>query len=170
MSLILRDTMRASLKILVSAAFLFGSAAFLQPSDASAQPHPRFRPAYGAPYAARPAIRPWRGGYRPAYYGRRYYGGYRGYRPAYYGYRRYGYPYGYYRRGYYGGGAVAAGLIGGLALGTIASAAANPYYYGYPYGYYRPAYYPSGGNCYLERRRIVNRYGRVVIRRVETCY
>src|SRR5215207_11138593 len=54
------------------------------------------------------------GGYRPAVLGG-YHGGYRplydGYRPAYYGY---GYrP--YYRR-HNDGGAVAAGLIGGLAL------------------------------------------------------
>ncbi len=162
--------MRASLKTLISAALVFGGAAIFQPSDASAQPYPRFRPAVGAHFGPRPAFRPV--GYRrAAFYGHRrgFYGPRYGYRP-YYGYRRYGYPYGYYRRGYgYGGGAIAAGLIGGLALGSIASAAANPYYYGWP-GYYRPAYYSYGGNCVVERRRIVNRYGRVAIQRIETCY
>ena len=59
-----------------------------------------------------------------------------------------------------------AGLIGGLALGAITSAAANPYYY----GGYSPAYYSPARTCYVERRRIVNRYGRVGIRRVQTCY
>ena len=49
----------------------------------------------------------------------------------------------------YGGGAVAAGVVGGLAAGAIiGSAAARPYYgygpgyYGRPYyGYYRGPYY-----------------------------
>ncbi|WP_243369279.1 hypothetical protein [Microvirga solisilvae] len=92
--------------------------------------------------------------YRNRYYGGRYYGrGY--YRPSYYGYRGYGYP--YYGGGYYGGGAAVAGLIGGLALGTIASAAANPHY-----GY--------GPRCALESRRVINRYGRPVWRRVQVCY
>jgi hypothetical protein len=105
--------------------------------------------------------RGWGGGYGPVYRGPRYGGYYRHGYPS-----RYGYPYGY-RRGSYGGGAVAAGLIGGLALGAIASAAANPY----PYpGYYRPAYYAPASTCFTERRRIVNRYGRVVVRRVQTCY
>jgi hypothetical protein len=50
------------------------------------------------------------------------------YRPAY------GYG---YRRGWYPGGAAAAGLVGGLAVGALAAGA-----YGYGYGY--PAY---GGSC-----------------------
>ena len=106
-------------------------------------------------------------GLRYRSYGQSYYGGrrfgYYGPRRAY-GYRS-GYPYRYYRRS--NGGAVAAGLIGGLALGAIASAAANPYSYG-P-GYYRPAYY-APPRCVFERRRVVNPYGRVVIRRVRACY
>lgn len=64
------------------------------------------------------------------------------------------YPHGYYRGGwgghYYrgpgwrGGGAVAAGLIGGLVLGGLAAAAATP---PYPYGYgYGAPYY--GGYAY----------------------
>src|SRR5215218_1437054 len=37
-----------------------------------------------------------------------------------------------WRRSYYGGGALAAGLIGGLALGTLAAGAGSYYGYGYP--------------------------------------
>jgi hypothetical protein len=57
---------------------------------------------------------------------------------------------------------VVAGLIGGLALGAIASAAARPAY--------RPATYRSYDNCFFERRRVVTRSGNAVIRRVRTCY
>jgi len=60
-----------------------------------------------------------------------------------------GYGWGW-RRPYYGGGALAAGLIGGLALGTLAAGAGSYYGYGYPsygYGYGYPysgyGYYPS---------------------------
>jgi hypothetical protein len=74
---------------------------------------------YGAPY------RGYRGGYA-------YRGGY-GYRP--------------YRR--YGGGAVAAGVATGLALGAVGAAAASPYY-GYPAYGAAPVY---GGDCYLVDRR-----------------
>ncbi|WP_193557362.1 hypothetical protein [Microvirga pakistanensis] len=169
--------MRASFKILMAAALFLGGAPALEPSPASAQP--RFERGMGSRAAIRAPVYRQRavagpryyrgaryygrgyGGYRPTYYGRRY----GGYRPAYYGRRYYygGYPY-YYRRSYgYGGGAVVAGLLGGLALGTIASP-----YYGYGYPYYRPAYY--GPRCVLERRRVVNRYGRLVWRRVEVCY
>lgn len=102
-----------------------------------------------------PAQAQW-GGYHPGY------GGYYGYqRPyGYYGrpYGYYGRPYGYYGRPYYrrrnNGAAVAAGVIGGLALGAIAAQAA------------RPAYYPT---CYLQPQRVVNRYGRVVYRNVRVC-
>ena len=69
-----------------------------------------------------------------------YYGGY-GYAPYPGGYGYYGPPpvyswgapvqYGY--PGYYGGGPVAAGIVGGLALGALA---ARPYYY--PRRIYRP--------------------------------
>ena len=159
-----------SLKTLTAAALALGGTVVLQPAPASAQVTTAPRVFYrGVPVGglgvARPAF-----GVRPVargFYGPRYGGGWRG---GYYGPRYgWGYPYRYgYYRGYDGGGAVAAGLIGGLALGAIASAAANPYYY--PSPYYRPAYYEPSRTCFTERRRIVNRYGRVVVRRVQTCY
>ena len=57
----------------------------------------------------------------------------------------------------YGGGAVAAGVIGGLAAGAIiGSAAARPYGYGYGPGYYAygpaPVYY--GPSCWWTRQRV----------------
>src|SRR5215213_10031280 len=60
-----------------------------------------------------------------------------------------GYGWGW-RRPSYGGGALAAGLIGGLALGSLAASAGSYYGYGYPsyygsgYGYYPSSYaYPG---------------------------
>lgn len=46
--------------------------------------------------------------------------------------------------------------------------------YGYAgYGYYYPYYggysYIGDGDCYLVRRRVVGRNGRVFVRRVEVC-
>src|SRR5215207_1432745 len=58
------------------------------------------------------------------------------------GYRWGGYGWGW-RRPYYGGGALAAGLIGGLALGTLAASAGSYYGYGYPSYGYGYSYYPS---------------------------
>ncbi|MGO4387622.1 hypothetical protein AB4Y85_08800 [Microvirga sp. 2YAF29] len=162
--------MRTSLKTLLAAALIFGGATALETTDASAQPRWGARAPAGDTYAPRFGGRAY--GPPGAYY--RYRGGY-GYRPAYgyrsgyYGRRYGGYPYYGYRGGYryYNGGAAAAGLVGGLALGAIAGAASNPYYHGS--GYYRPAYY-APGHCVVERRRVVNRYGRVVFQRVRTCY
>lgn len=98
-------------------------------------------------------------GYRGAYYGG-YYG-----RPAYYG--------GYYGRSYYrpryGGGAVAAGLIGGLALGALAtsSAYAAPYYAG-PRYVATPGY-GYGSACTITKTRFVDDWGRVVVRKTKVC-
>ena len=86
--------------------------------------------------------------------GSRFYGG----GPRYYG----GYG---YRRGY-GGGALAAGLVGGLALGALATA---PYYGGYGYGYAPTAYDYGYGGCTVERRRVYDAFGRVIIQDVEVC-
>jgi hypothetical protein len=152
--------MGVSFKTLIAAGLTFLGAMAVQPAPVEAQPRwgPYYRGGYG--YAPRSYYGPrYYRGYRSAYYGpRRYYG----YGPRrYYGYD---YPYRYYRRS--NGGAVVAGLIGGLALGAIASAAANPYY---GPAYYRPAYY-APPRCVFERRRVVNPYGRVVVRRIRICY
>jgi hypothetical protein len=155
--------MGVSFKTLMAAGLILTGAVAVQPAPAEAQP--RWGRYQGDGYAPH--------GLRQRYYAPRYYGGgrsvYYGPRRSYgYGPRRYygyGYPYGYYRRPNYGG-AIAAGVIGGLALGAIASAAANPYYGS---GYYRPAYY-APPRCVFERRRVVNPYGRVVVRRIRTCY
>jgi hypothetical protein len=66
------------------------------------------------------------------------------------------------------GGAIAAGVIGGLAAGAlIGSAAANNGYYGYGPGYNAagPAYY---GRCYIQRQRVWDGYG-WRIQRVRVC-
>jgi hypothetical protein len=179
--------MRMSLKALMIAAVALCGGAAVEPTPAEAQVYYgvpvrdggylRYQagpPAYGyrpdAVYRRGGASYGPRYGYRPAgaYYGPGYGwgGGYRGanWGPRYGGYYRYGgYPYGYYGRSYdNGGGAVAAGLIGGLALGAIANAATRPSY--------RRAYYPAYNNCFFERRRIVTRNGNAVFRRVRTCY
>jgi len=178
--------MNTSVKTLVAAALALGGIAVIRPEPAEAQGYRVFRG--GVPvgrvggfaprpvFAPRPAFRGgfvgprygwggrpywgagygWGGGYRP-YWGPRYYGGY--------------YPNGYYRRGYYGGGAVAAGLIGGFAPRPIAAAASHPYYFGNPhYGAHYSPPYDTPSRCVVERRRFVNRWGRVVTRRIETCY
>jgi len=59
------------------------------------------------------------------------------------------------------GGAIAAGIIGGLAVGAlVGAAAANSPYYGYGPGYYAagPAYYGYGG-CYWTRQRVWDGWG-----------
>jgi hypothetical protein len=88
------------------------------------------------------------------YYNPGYRGGY-GYRSGY-GYR----PYYGYRRGYNRGGAVAAGVATGLALGALGAAAAAPAY-GY-YGGYAPA-------CYWTREGGYDAWGNYVVRRVQVC-
>jgi hypothetical protein len=70
------------------------------------------------------------------------------------------------------GGAVAAGVIGGLAVGAIigAAAASGPYYgYGPGYYYADPAYYSYGyGGCYWTRQRFWDGWG-WRIRPVRVC-
>lgn len=78
-----------------------------------------------------------------------------------YGYRRH-----VYRHRHGNGGAVAAGLVGGLALGALAARPAYPAYYpGYSYGtrvYDEPS-------CYTVSRRFVDEWGRRIIRREQVC-
>ncbi len=62
-------------------------------------------------------------------------------------------------------GRIAAGIIGGLAVGTILGAAANGGYYGpgYYYGpgpvYYAPRPYYYGPQCYFTHERVWDGYG-----------
>jgi hypothetical protein len=79
------------------------------------------------------------------------------------------------RRGHRGG-AIAAGVIGGIAAGAIIAGAGRhygygPYYggYGYGHGYYAPAYYDYGPGCVIRRQRVWDGYG-YRIRRVRVCY
>jgi hypothetical protein len=71
-----------------------------------------------------------------------------------------------------GGGAVAAGVIGGIAAGALIAGATRP---SYGYGYYGgPAYYPApvyygGPACTVRRERFFDGYGWRV-RRVRVCY
>ena len=108
--------------------------------------------------------RPW-GYHHGGFHRAGFYGGsgfYRpSYRPAFYG--------GYYRRPYYRpyyGGAVAAGLVGGLAL-SASSAYAAPYY-GSPYYVASPGY-GYGPACTITKTRFVDGWGRLVIRKTKVC-
>ena len=66
-----------------------------------------------------------------------------------------------------GGGLVAAGIIGGLALGALAAGAAHAH--SGP-GYYYAPQRVYGGECWMERREVTNRWGDVVgYRRIKVC-
>ncbi len=66
-----------------------------------------------------------------------------------------------YKWGYrHHGGAIAAGVIGGLALGAIAASAAPAY---------AAPVYEEAVSCYTVKRRFVNAYGDLVIRRERVC-
>lgn len=62
-----------------------------------------------------------------------------------------------YRRGY--GGAVAAGVLGGLAVGALVASSGR--------AYAAPVY--AGPSCYLVKRRYVNAWSELVVRREEIC-
>jgi hypothetical protein len=79
---------------------------------------------------------------------------YRGYSRGYHP----GYAYRHHRRSNRGA-AVAAGVVGGLALGALAAGAARP-------AYAAPVY---GGDCYEVRRRYVDAWGRTLVRRETVC-
>jgi hypothetical protein len=66
------------------------------------------------------------------------------------------------------GGAVAAGVVGGLAVGAIIGSQANRGYYGGP-GYYESGYQPVYGGCHVERQQFEDGYGRIRTRRVRVC-
>jgi len=68
------------------------------------------------------------------------------------------------------GGAVAAGVIGGIALGALAgSAMAGPRYYAPPPRYYDPGPVYYRPRCHWERERVFDGYGWRV-QRVRVCY
>ena len=71
------------------------------------------------------------------------------------------------------GGAAALGVLGGLAVGgAIASSANNGYYPGRPVYRAPPPVYVEedyGPVCHFERRRTIDPYGDVYIRRVRVC-
>jgi hypothetical protein len=102
--------------------------------------------AMAAPTAAQAGWRPHHGYYGHGYHAPAYYGG-----PAHYGY---GHPYGYpvYKKRRSNRGAIAAALIGGIALGAILASTQR--------GYAR--------SCVVNRRAYT-RSGRPFVRRVRVC-
>jgi hypothetical protein len=66
------------------------------------------------------------------------------------------------------GGAIAAGVIGGLAVGAIIGSQTNRGYYGGP-GYAESGYQPVYTNCRFEREQVVDQYGRYRTRRIRVC-
>ncbi len=98
--------------------------------------------------------------------------------------------YGYRPHRGFRGGAVAAGIIGGIAAGALIAGATQPAYaapsYGYGYApayghgyapaysysqptYYQPAYESYQPSCYFKKVRQVVDYDTIVIRRVRVC-
>jgi len=65
------------------------------------------------------------------------------------------------------GGAIAAGVIGGLAVGAIIGSQTNRGNYGS--GYYESGYRPVYANCRYEREQVVDQYGRYRTRRIRVC-
>jgi hypothetical protein len=65
-------------------------------------------------------------------------------------------------------GAIAAGVIGGLAVGAIVGSQVNRGYYGGP-GYYDSGYQPVYRDCRVERQEFDDGYGRIRVRRVRVC-
>ena len=66
------------------------------------------------------------------------------------------------------GGAIAAGVIGGLAVGAIIGSQANRGYYDGP-GYYESGYQPVYNSCHTEQQAVEDGYGNVHMRRVRVC-
>ena len=63
-------------------------------------------------------------------------------------------------------GAIAAGVVGGLAVGAIVGSQMNRDDEGYREGrYYRSGY----RQCHMERRDFEDGYGRIHVRRVRVC-
>lgn len=66
------------------------------------------------------------------------------------------------------GGAIAAGVVGGLAVGAIVGSQVNRGYYGGP-GYYESGYQPVYGACHTERQQFQDAYGNIRVQRVRVC-
>jgi hypothetical protein len=127
--------------------------------------------ASAAPAEAGASTGRWRNGMVAGPAGVGYYG-HQGYRPAraYHG----GYRGGYHRSRNNYGGAVAAGVIGGLALGALAATPsyAYPTYPAYPVatpGYYGATTVYEAPACYTVRRRYVDDWGRTIVQREQVC-
>jgi hypothetical protein len=67
------------------------------------------------------------------------------------------------------GGAIAAGVVGGLAVGAIIGSQANRNYYNGSV-YYDSGYQPVYSNCHTERQQVVDQYGNYRMRRIRFCY
>ena len=69
------------------------------------------------------------------------------------------------------GGAVAAGVVGGLAVGAIIGSQANRNYYSGPSYVDQPAYVVDPGyrQCHIERQEVVDGYGNIRVRRIRVC-
>ena len=64
-------------------------------------------------------------------------------------------------------GQIAAGVVGGLAVGAIVGSQLNN---NRTYGYAERPYYRAGyRECHIERRDFEDRYGRLHVRRVRVC-
>ncbi len=66
------------------------------------------------------------------------------------------------------GGAIAAGVVGGLAVGAIVGSQVNRGYYGGP-GYYESGYQPVYSACHTERQQFQDAYGNIRVQRVRVC-
>ncbi|HVL71443.1 MAG TPA: hypothetical protein VM434_06105 [Beijerinckiaceae bacterium] len=112
--------------------------------------------------APAPAEAQWGPGWRHAGYARPYYGPPRVHRRV-----AYGYPV-YRHRRPNPGPAIAAGVIGGLALGAIASQAyAQPYYAPVYGGYYSPVVVQR--RCWTEQQITFDPWGRQYVQHVRVC-
>ena len=65
-------------------------------------------------------------------------------------------------------GAMAAGIVGGLAVGAMIGSQSNRGYYNGP-GYYESGYQPVYGACHIERQQVVDQYGNYRMRRIRVC-
>jgi len=68
-------------------------------------------------------------------------------------------------------GAVAAGVLGGLAVGAIIGSQAQRNYYGGPGYVDQPVYERSDRyrECHIERQEVVDSYGYVRLRKIQVC-